>query len=124
MLIAQSSLHGTISQRLQCLLGLFIFMALAFAISRVRRSRSPIPWRTVFWGVALQFIFALIVLRTPRFLEVINATIEALLGFTRDGARMVFGNLIDNAVPVVSTTQPTTRIGVAQTGSLFAFFVL
>jgi CNT family concentrative nucleoside transporter len=116
--------HGTLSQRLQCLLGLLVFMLFAYGVGRVRGSRAPIPWRTVCWGVALQFIFGAIVLKTPKFLEVINEVIDQLLGFTRDGARMVFGNLIDNAVPVVSTTQPTVQIGVAQTGSLFAFFVL
>jgi CNT family concentrative nucleoside transporter len=124
MILADASLHGSISQRLQCLLGLLVFMIAAFAIGRLRGERTAVPWRTLVWGVALQFVFALIVLKTPRFLEVINAAIDALLGYTRDGAHVVFGNLVDNAVPVTSTTRPATQIGVAQTGSLFAFFVL
>jgi CNT family concentrative nucleoside transporter len=111
-------------QRLQCALGLAVFLAIAYAIGRVRGARGAIPWRAVFWGIALQFIFGAIALKTPHFLEVINNAIDALLGFTREGARMVFGNLVDNAVPVTSATQPSVQVGVAQTGSLFAFFVL
>jgi CNT family concentrative nucleoside transporter len=101
-----------------------VFVLIAYVIGRVRGARGALPWRAIFWGTVLQFVFAIIALKTPRFLEVINAAIDALLGFTREGAKMVFGNLVDNAVPVTSATQPSVQVGVAQTGSLFAFFVL
>jgi CNT family concentrative nucleoside transporter len=118
---------GTLAQRLQCLLGLIVFLVLAFLVGRLRGSRARIPWRMVVWGVALQFIFATIVLQVPNLLEWVTNTIQALLDYTREGARLVFGNLADNAVPVVPvapTTQPAQPIGIAQTGSIFAFFVL
>jgi CNT family concentrative nucleoside transporter len=127
MLIADASLHGTATQRLQCLLGLVVFLLAAFAIGRLRDRRARVPWRTVVWGLALQFIFALIVLRTPRFLEAINAAIDALLGFTRDGARVVFGNLVDSFVPVRTAADadaPAHAGYFAHTGAYFAFFVL
>jgi CNT family concentrative nucleoside transporter len=121
-----ASLHGTPAQRAQCLLGLFVFLSLAWLIGRWREPGARVPWRTVLWGLALQFIFGLIVLRTPRFLELINAAIDALLGFTRDGARVVFGNLVDSFVPVRAAADagaPATG-QVAHTGAYFAFFVL
>ena len=48
--------------RLISLLGLFVFIALAWAISY---NRKLFPWRTVLWGLALQFIFAILILKTP-----------------------------------------------------------
>src|SRR3954451_2101262 len=120
-------LHGSIPQRLQCLLGLAVFIGFAWLIGRWRtrgQVRGPFPWRTLGWGVALQFIFALLVLRTPNLLVAINAAIDALLGFTRAGARMVFGNLAD-PLPVTATPGGAAPVtGYAQTGAYFAFFVL
>ena len=54
----------------------------------------------------------------------------ALLGFTVDGARFVFGNLVDNNVPVgrrrrrATATFVATGGQVANTGAYFAFTVL
>src|SRR4051812_37017660 len=127
MPIATASLHGTPAERAQCLLGLVVFLALAFVIGRLREPRARVPWRTVIWGIALQFIFAVVVLWTPRFLEVINTAIDALLGFTRDGARVVFGNLVDTFVPVRTAADPDAPVQAgyfAHTGAYFAFFVL
>src|SRR5689334_1781680 len=53
-----AALHGTLPQRLQCALGLVVFLIIAYAIGRLRGARGPIPWRAVFWGIALQFVFA------------------------------------------------------------------
>ena len=122
-----ASLHGTPAQRAQCLLGLLVFMLLAWAIGRWSEPTVRTPWRTILWGIALQFIFGLIVLRTPRFLELINAAIDALLAFTRDGARVVFGNLVDSFVPVRAAADagaPANAAQYAHTGAYFAFFVL
>ena len=52
------------------LLGIGAFMALAWALSH---KRSAIHWRTVAWGLGLQWIFAVIVLKGP--------ALSALLGF-------------------------------------------
>jgi CNT family concentrative nucleoside transporter len=123
--------HGTPAQRLQCLLGLFVFILLAYAIGRWRTWRSgeirtPIPWRVLVWGVVLQFAFAGVVLWTPKVLQVVNDVVNALLGFTRDGATMVFGHLADmRGAPVTVTgADGATFTGFAQNGAYFAFFVL
>ncbi len=44
------------------LAGILAFMALAYLLSR---QRSAIHWRTIGWGLALQWIFALIILKGP-----------------------------------------------------------
>lgn len=52
------------------LAGIVAFMALAYALSH---KRSAIHWRTIAWGLGLQWIFALVVLK--------GAAISALLSF-------------------------------------------
>jgi len=44
------------------LLGLVVFVALAWICSM---NRKIFPWRTVLWGLGLQFFFALFILKTP-----------------------------------------------------------
>src|SRR3954468_20910908 len=123
--------HGSIGERAQCLLGMFVFALMAYGVGRWRAWRQgsaapAVSGRLLFWGFALQFIFALVVLRTPQVLEAINATIDALLGFTRAGARVVFGNLAESRGSPVSVTAPggQTLHGYADNGAYFAFFVL
>lgn len=123
------TLSGTPAERLQCLLGLAAFIAFAWAVGRFRTrglARGPFPWRLLAWGVALQFLFALLVLRTPDLLIYVNKVITALLGYTRAGAQVVFGSLADGAgVPVSVTGAPGAPVtGYAAAGAQFAFFVL
>ena len=114
---------STFMQRMQSLLGLVVFTILAFAIGRARGSRAKIPGRLIFWGFALQLIFGFVVVWNRAFLIAINDAVDALLGFTLDGAKLVFGDLSKLAGPVVfnATSQP---IGHAQDVGYFAFFVL
>ncbi|MBW3635035.1 MAG: hypothetical protein KY445_01055, partial [Armatimonadetes bacterium] len=121
---------GTLEQKGQSLLGLITFLALCFGVGQLRKPRLKPLARTVLWGVALQFAFAILVLRTPWFFLAINEGVNALLGFSREGARFLFGNLIDNNVPVGTpigdklmspVVSPTSY---ANTGAFFAFTVL
>ena len=121
---------GTLAQRGQSLLGLFAFTALCFGVGQLRRPRSSPLLKTVIWGLALQFAFAWLVLHIPGFFEAINAGVNALLGFSREGAKFIFGNLVDNNVPVGKPLgsdtmgpilQPTSFAGA---GAFFAFTVL
>src|SRR5690606_28728222 len=76
--------------------GLFVLLGIAWLLSTDRRS---IPWRVVLWGLGLQFVFAVFILRTPageRIFAALNTVIVALLGFTVEGARFIFGNLVWN----------------------------
>jgi concentrative nucleoside transporter, CNT family len=84
--------------KLISLLGLFAMIGLAWACSL---NRKRFPWRTVWTGLALQFIFALVVLKTEagsRSFEFANAAVTRLLGFANEGAKMVFGPLADSAL--------------------------
>ncbi len=85
-------------QVLAALLGLVGFVGLAWLASLNRRQ---FPWRTVLSGVALQFGFAFLILRTDFGRVVFDFTqrgFNRLLGFATEGARMVFGPLADGAL--------------------------
>lgn len=76
---------------LRGVLGVVVLLAIAYAFSRNRKS---IPWKTVAVGLGLQFVFALIVIKTSWgrvVFQTIGEGFTALLGFTMDGAAFVFG---------------------------------
>ncbi|MYJ16972.1 MAG: hypothetical protein F4106_02800, partial [Gemmatimonadetes bacterium] len=115
--------------RLRGLLGVVLLTVGAWALSVNRRR---IPWRIVLWGLGLQFIFALLILRTP-FGEGVFATandvILAAVGFTLEGARFLFGDLVYNNVPVGTGEPGNAGFAaegqfVARTGAFVAFNVL
>lgn len=86
------------SPRLISLAGVVVFIGLAWALSRNRRA---FPWRTVLWGLGLQFVFALLILRTDlgrRVFDLAQLAVTRLLGFANEGARMVFGPLADDGL--------------------------
>jgi CNT family concentrative nucleoside transporter len=126
--VPRGGLGTPLLPRLRSLVGLLVLTGLAWSLS-VNRSR--IPWRVVLWGISLQMVFALFILKTPvgaQVFDTANTVVVALLGFTVDGARFVFGNLVDNNIPVGSGSPgngPFEATGqVANTGSYFAFTVL
>ncbi|MDH3205337.1 MAG: NupC/NupG family nucleoside CNT transporter [Gemmatimonadota bacterium] len=127
--VPRGSLGTPLLPRLRSLLGLFALTLLAWAMS-VHRER--IDWRVVVWGLSLQLIFAILILRTPvgeGVFFAMNGVVVALLGFTLDGARFIFGNLVLDTVPVGTGTVGqgdfTAIPGqVASTGAFFAFNVL
>ena len=116
-------------ERFRGLFGVVFLTAVAWALSV---NRKVIPWRIVLWGLALQFIFALLILRTPFGAGVFaaaNDVILAAVGFTLEGARFLFGDLVYNNVPV-GTGEPGNSgfvaegQQVARTGAFVAFNVL
>ena len=130
---ARAAELGTLLLRLRSLLGLGGFLAVAFGIGRLRRPRHSVIWRTVAWGLALEFIFALLVLDTAPgryFFSAVNAGVNDLIGFAGQGARFVFGNLVNNNVPVGTPLGSPTMgpipspTGFANVGAFFAFNVL
>ena len=75
------------------LLGLIVFLALAYAFSTNRRA---IRWRTVAWGLGLQLLFAFLVIKWTlgqHILASVSAVITSLLGHATDGSSLVFGPL-------------------------------
>ena len=116
--------------RLRSLLGLVVLGLLAWAFSVNRRK---VAWRVVLWGVGLQLLFALFILKTPVGEEIfdwLNTVVVALLGFTVEGARFIFGELVYDNVPVglgeAASNAPVQEVPgrVARTGASFAFNVL
>ncbi|MGI8986266.1 MAG: Na+ dependent nucleoside transporter N-terminal domain-containing protein [Nocardioidaceae bacterium] len=76
------------------LLGLLVLLAVAFAVSR---NRFGISLRTVIGALALQFGFALLVLRWPpgeRALQWVSERLETLIGYTEEGTAFLFGPLL------------------------------
>ena len=108
---------------LQPLFGAFVILAIAVACSNNRRA---ISWRTVAWGLSLQVVFALIVLKTAvgqRVFSTLGAGINKLLGFAGVGSAFVFGPLGDSAVWARAMNGALGAEG-ARYGVIFAFQVL
>jgi concentrative nucleoside transporter, CNT family len=84
--------------RLQPLVGLIVILSIAYALSSNRRA---IDRRTIAWGLGLQILFALIVLKTTvgqRLFQTLGGGINRLLDFAFVGSSMVFGPLGDKEV--------------------------
>ena len=84
--------------RLQPLIGLVGILGVAYGLSTNRRA---ISLRIVGWGLALQVLFALIVLKTEigiRAFQWLGNKIQDLLHYSVEGSRFVFGPLGDVAV--------------------------
>lgn len=80
-------------ERLVSLLGLAIMLAIAFALSE---NKKAIQWRTVITGILLQALFGLVILKTDfgrAVFDKIGQGFNAILGFTGEGAKFLFGNL-------------------------------
>ncbi len=109
--------------QLQPLCGLIVIMTIAYAISTNRRA---IDRRTVAWGLSLQIIFALLVLKTTigqRVFQTLGGLINRLLDFASVGSSMVFGPLGNKTVWPRIITNVLGPEG-AQYSVLFAFQVL
>ena len=79
--------------RLQPIAGLAVILALAYCFSSARHA---IDRRTVGWGLSLQFLFALVVLKTDAgraVFQTAGSLITRLLNFTYVGSSFVFGPL-------------------------------
>jgi len=111
------------ASRIQPVAGLALILAFAYCLSSARRA---IDYRTVAWGLGLQFVFALIVLKTPygrAVFEAAGSVITRILGFSVKGSEFVFGPL---GQPAVWQRIVTTVLGPdgAPWANIFAFMVL
>jgi len=80
-------------ERLYSLLGLLVFMGIAYALST---DRKAIKGRTVLWGVSLQFLLALFVLKTQLGQDVfswLGAKVTRVLALSYVGSEFLFGKL-------------------------------
>jgi concentrative nucleoside transporter, CNT family len=79
--------------RLLSLSGIMFFLLCAWLLSVDRKN---IAWRTIIWGVGLQFIFAIIVLHPLSqefFFSMVSDAVNKLLSFAEAGATFVFSTM-------------------------------
>jgi CNT family concentrative nucleoside transporter len=80
-----------VADRVRGFFGMIVILGVAVFLSDDRRAISG---RVVFWGIALQWIFAIVALRLPAgvtYLGHAGKAVEAVLGCAREGAAFVFG---------------------------------
>jgi len=74
------------------LLGIVAILTVAYLLSRHRRA---IKLRVIFWGLGLQFTFAVLVLKTEfgKIFQAIGVGVSAMLNYAEAGSNFVFGPL-------------------------------
>jgi hypothetical protein len=75
--------------KLISLLGWLTMIAAAWVISY---NRKNFPWRTVIWGIGLQFLLALLILKTPwggALFEFAGKVVQKLIQFSTEGTKFV-----------------------------------
>ena len=78
-------------ERAISLLGLIVFLGLGYAFSS---NRAAIRWSTVLWGISLQLILAIFILKTAiglALFEFLGNFVIKFLDFSDTGAQFVFG---------------------------------
>ena len=78
------------------LVGWLAMISIAWAISF---NRKKFPWRTVIWGIGLQFMLALLILKTPwggALFVFAGKVVQKLIQFSTEGTKFVFGPLADS----------------------------
>src|SRR5690606_37350740 len=123
---ARAGLDTAIAARKMGLVGIATILGLAVLRSSNRRM---INWRLGASALAPPTGSRALVLKTEAGRAIfsrIGELITALLGFQEEGARFVFGNLVQSSVPVAAADGSAVdgTAMVAQTGAYFAFNVL
>ncbi|HEX4263283.1 MAG TPA: nucleoside transporter C-terminal domain-containing protein [Verrucomicrobiae bacterium] len=86
-------LRETIGPRGQAFAGIFCFFGLVAMFSSNLRA---VNWRTIGWGILLQIILAVLVLKVPlvhQALQEVKTVVVHFIDFSDKGAEFVFGNL-------------------------------
>ncbi|MCG8607969.1 NupC/NupG family nucleoside CNT transporter, partial [bacterium] len=123
-------------ERLVSVFGCFVLLGIAWLLSNNKRQ---INYRLIMWGLLLQLVFALIILKTTpgqAVFELARAGVNRLLSFTHEGSYFLFQNLYLGDPNVVQTlNQPNRPVNLYQMwdpnssqftniGIIFAFHVL
>jgi concentrative nucleoside transporter, CNT family len=95
--------------RLTGLLGIVVILAVAWAFSRHKKAIKP---RVLFWGLGLQFAFAVLVLKTDfgKLFQAVSTAVAAMLGYSEAGSAFLFGDTLGRSS--------------GSLGTIFAFQVL
>lgn len=94
------------------IVGLAVIIGLSYLMST---DRKAVKWKPIWTGIALQFLFAIFILKTPfgaAIFEKARIFFEAVLGYSGQGVEFVFGPL--GVVPMVNKVFPGR-------GFIFAF---
>ncbi len=94
--------------KIASLAGIPVFIGLAWIISE---NRKKVGWATVGWGLGLQFVFALLILKTRAgrvLFDLTRVAFDKVVGFSDKGASFLFGSLVNDVT----------------IGAIFAFKVL
>ena len=78
------------------IIGIVVLLAIAYAMSD---NREKINYRTVAWGLALQIMFGVLILKTPigrPIFSFVDKMISKLIGFADMGSEFVFGSQVNN----------------------------
>ncbi|XP_037008056.2 sodium/nucleoside cotransporter 2 isoform X2 [Artibeus jamaicensis] len=81
-------------EQLTSLAGIFLIILILFACSK---HHSAVSWRTVLWGLGLQFVLGILVIRTdPGFnaFQWLGDQIQIFLNYTVAGSSFVFGDML------------------------------
>jgi concentrative nucleoside transporter, CNT family len=79
-------------ERATSALGVLAFIAISYALSV---NRQAIKWRTIAWGLGLEFAFAILILKTPwgsNLFEFLGDVVTNFLSYSDVGAKFVFGD--------------------------------
>ncbi|XP_017728319.1 PREDICTED: sodium/nucleoside cotransporter 2 isoform X3 [Rhinopithecus bieti] len=74
--------------------GICMFILILFACSK---HHSAVSWRTVFWGLGLQFVFGILVIRTDpghSAFQWLGEQVQIFLNYTVAGSSFVFGDTL------------------------------
>lgn len=107
--VAPAPVPTPITTRLTGLIGIALILGIGFALSSNRRA---IRWQTIAWGLGLQVVFAIFVLRVPLGREIFRRLgdfVTSVLHYSYVGSSFVFGEL----------GKPDSSLGV-----IFAFQIL
>lgn len=80
------------------LIGIGVLLGIALLMSN---NRKAIPFRLVIWGMGLQILFALLILKTPfgkPFFDIIDVGARKLLSFSDIGSDFLFKSFLSNQV--------------------------
>jgi CNT family concentrative nucleoside transporter len=83
-------------ERIISFIGIFVLLGIAWLFSK---NKKAINYKTVIMGTLIQIVFAFLVLKFPpgrRFFEIMNDVIIKIISFSEEGAKFIFGNLINN----------------------------
>ena len=91
-------------ERFTGLLGILAILLVCFLFSKHRAKIRP---SIIAWGLGLQFTFAFLVLRTPLGIGFQKASqaVNALLGYSAEGSKFVFGEQLGGSQPVIFAFQ-------------------